>query len=212
MSGRETARGRTTADERLRRRGLRLAYFIIVWDLIEGAVAITAGRLAGSAALLGFGIDSGIEVFAGAITAWQLHGGGRRRAPALRLIAVSFLALAAYVTYDAGSDLLTGERPDASLVGIGLNVVALAVMIPVALLQQRTGRALGNEVLTAQSRETWISNYLSVSLLAGGRTPRSGGGGPIRWPPSPSREWPRTPARRPGARQVRSSAVLRAPG
>lgn len=126
MSGPETARGRTAADERLRRRGLRLAYFIIVWDLIEGAVAITAGRLAGSAALLGFGIDSGIEVFAGAITAWQLHGGGRRRAPALRLIAVSFLALAAYVTYDAGSDLLTGERPDASLVGIGLNVVAPA--------------------------------------------------------------------------------------
>ncbi|MFI7523935.1 cation transporter [Micromonospora globbae] len=155
-------------DGALRRRAQRLAWLIIVWDVIEGTVAVTAGLIAGSVALLGFGIDSTIEVFAAAVIVWQLRAGARaRQAPALRLIAGSFLALSAYVTYKSISDLIGGERPDESLVGIALNVVALAVMIPVAVAQRRTARALDNQALLAQSQETWVSNYLSVSLLLG---------------------------------------------
>lgn len=154
---------------KLRRRALALAWFILVWDVAEGVIAVTAGLAAGSIALVGFGIDSGIEVFAAAIVIWQLRGSdsrGRERL-ALQLIALSFFALAAYVGYESGRDLLLGERPDASPVGIGLNIVALLVMVPVAIVQRRTGRAMGNEVVVAQSSETWLSNFLSLSLLIG---------------------------------------------
>jgi divalent metal cation (Fe/Co/Zn/Cd) transporter len=152
----------------LRRRGLRYAYFIIVWDVIEGIVAVTAGLIANSIALLGFGIDSGIEVFAASVTVWQLRGGAQaRQRTALRLIALTFFALAAYVAYESISDLVSHAKPDPSIIGIVLNVIALIVMVPVAMIQRRTGLALDNEVLIAQSQETWISNYLSISLLVG---------------------------------------------
>ena len=154
---------------KLRRRALALAWFILVWDVAEGVIAVTAGLAAGSIALVGFGIDSGIEVFAAAVVIWQLRGAGSRGRErlALQLIALSFFVLAAYVGFESGRDLLLGERPDASPVGIGLNVVALLVMVPVAIVQRRTGRSMGNEVVVAQSSETWLSNFLSLSLLIG---------------------------------------------
>ncbi|WP_223883690.1 cation diffusion facilitator family transporter [Pseudarthrobacter sp. BIM B-2242] len=154
--------------DKLTRRGLRLAWFIVVWDLIEGAVAITAGLAAGSTALVGFGIDSAIEVFAASVVIWQLRAGTTSRLrPALRMIALTFYALAAYVVFEAARDLITQDKAGESLVGIMLNVAALIVMVPVALAQRRTGQALGNPVLVAQSTETWMSNYLSISVLAG---------------------------------------------
>ena len=156
------------SQEALRKRGLRLAWFIVIWDVLEGAVAITAGVIANSIALIGFGIDSAIEVFAASVVIWQLRReGDRRYTRALKLIAVTFFALAAYVAYESLSDLITQAKPDPSLIGIVLSIVATAVMVPVAILQKRTGKALGNEVLVAQSQETWLSNYLSVSLLVG---------------------------------------------
>ena len=155
-------------EEALRRRGLRLAWFIVVWDVVEGVVAVTAGLAAGSIALIGFGIDSSIEVFAASVVIWQLRGGAlARQRPALRLIAISFLVLAAYVAFESARDLITEDKAGESVVGIALNAVALVVMVPVAIAQRRTGKQLGNAVLVAQSRETWVSNYLSVSLLAG---------------------------------------------
>ena len=154
--------------ERLRRRGLRLAWFIVVWDIVEGVVAVAAGLAAGSIALVGFGIDSGIEVFAASVVIWQLRAGAQARMrTALRLIAISFFVLGAYVGFESIRDLVTADKAGESLVGIVLNAVALAVMVPVAIVQRRTGRALSNEVLVAQSSETWLSNYLSVSLLLG---------------------------------------------
>ncbi|MGW3353186.1 cation transporter [Nonomuraea rubra] len=157
-----------TGQARLVRRGLALAWLIVVWDVIEGAVAVTAGLASGSIALLGFGIDSAIEVFAASVVIWQLRGGAHaRQRPALKAIAVTFFLLAAYVTIEAVRDLVTAEQAGQSLVGIVLNIVALAAMVPVALAQGRTGRALGNPVLVAQSKETWISNYLSITVLAG---------------------------------------------
>lgn len=154
--------------ERLRRRGLRLAWFIVVWDVIEGAVAVTAGLAAGSIALIGFGIDSSIEVFAASVVIWQLRGGAHARTrTALRLIAITFFVLAAYVGFESVRDLIGQDKAAESIVGIVLNVVALTVMVPVAVAQRRTGAALGNPVLVAQAQETWVSNYLSVSLLVG---------------------------------------------
>ena len=158
----------STDTAALTRRGLRLAWLIVVWDLIEGAVAVTAGLAAGSIALLGFGIDSSIEVFAASVVIWQLRGGSvARQRPALKAIAATFFILAGYVSFEAVRDLVTADKAGESLIGIILNVVALAVMVPVALAQGRTGRALGNPVLVAQSKETWLSNYLSVTVLGG---------------------------------------------
>jgi divalent metal cation (Fe/Co/Zn/Cd) transporter len=156
----------TTTEGSLQKRGLRLAWFIVVWDVIEGAVAVTAGLIAGSIALIGFGLDSAIEVFAAIVVIGQLHG-RTSYTTALRLIATSFFALAIYVSVKSIIDLVTQSRAEESWIGIGLNIVALAVMVPVAIAQRHTGTALNNEVLVAQSKETWISNYLSISLLIG---------------------------------------------
>ena len=155
-------------EERLRRRGLRLAWFIV-------GVGPRRGRDRGGRRPRRrldradwIGIDSSIEVFAAAVVIWQLRGGPRaRQERALRLIAISFFVLAAYVAIESARDLITQDKASESIVGIVLNAVALAVMVPVAVAQRRTGKALRNEVLVAQSRETWLSNYLSISLLVG---------------------------------------------
>ena len=154
--------------EALRKKGIKLAWFIVGWDVIEGIVAVTAGLLAGSIALIGFGIDSAIEVFAALVVIWQLRkASDARYKTALRLIAISFFVLAAYVGNKSISDLIEHHEPDVSIIGIVLSIVATAVMIPVAIAQKRTGQALGNKVLIAQAKETWLSNYLSISLLVG---------------------------------------------
>lgn len=154
--------------EELQKRGLKLAWFIVGWDVVEGIVAVTAGLIAGSIALVGFGIDSAIEVFAAIVVIWHLRNASDERyKTALKLIATSFFVLAAYVGYKSISDLIGQHQPDVSIVGIILSIVATAVMVPVAIMQKRTGQALRNKVLIAQANETWLSNYLSISLLVG---------------------------------------------
>jgi len=147
---------------------MRLAWLIVIWDVIEGVVAIAAGLAAGSIALIGFGIDSGIEVFAASVVLRQLRDerSGRRRW-ALRAIAVTFWLLAAYIAVESVSQLAAGAEGGQSTVGIILNAVALAVMVPVAVAQLRTGRQLDNQVLVAQAKETWLSNALSINVLVG---------------------------------------------
>ncbi len=158
----------STEPDRLRRRALRLAWFIVAWDVVEGFVAVTAGVLANSIALIAFGIDSAIEVFAAGVVIWQLRKGpNENQARALRLLAATFVVLAVYITFEAVQGLLHGEAASASLMGIALNVVALIVMVPVAIAQRRVGDRLHNEVVLAQARETWISNALSLNVLAG---------------------------------------------
>ena len=147
---------------------MRLAWLIVVWDVIEGAVAVTAGLAAGSIALVGFGIDSSIEVFAALVVLWELRGGSSaRRRPALRALAVTFVLLAVYVAVEAIGALASGADAESSGIGIILNVLALAVMVPVAVVQWRTGQELDNDVLVAQAKETWLSNALSVNVLIG---------------------------------------------
>jgi divalent metal cation (Fe/Co/Zn/Cd) transporter len=150
------------------RRGLLLEYLTIAWSVLSAAVATVAGIAAGSIALVGFGLDSVIEVFAGAVVVWQLQGtmGGRDR-PALRLIGAAFLLLAAYVLVQALRSLLTQSRPEDSVAGIALTAGALIVMALLGTAKRRTGSKLGNPVLLTEARVTLIDAGLAATLLAG---------------------------------------------
>jgi divalent metal cation (Fe/Co/Zn/Cd) transporter len=157
-----------TDRRRLARRAALLAWFTIGWNTIEGIVAVGAGIAAGSIALVGFGLDSGVEVFAGAVVVWQLRGLSEdKEQRALRLIAVSFFALAAYTIAEASRDLLDGDHAATSLVGVVLAAVSLLVMPALAVAKRRTGRQLGNTVVVADSTETALCSYLSAILLGG---------------------------------------------
>lgn len=152
----------------LLRRGRWLEYLTIAWNAIEGLIAVGSGVVAGSVALVGFGFDSFIEVFAATVVLWHLRGVSEEREQrALRLIAVSFFALAVYIVIASGRELLTEARPAESMVGIVLAAVSLAVMPALAILKRRTGRQLVNAALIADSAETLLCSYLSATLLAG---------------------------------------------
>jgi divalent metal cation (Fe/Co/Zn/Cd) transporter len=163
-----TAIATAAARRALERRARLLAWLTIAWNTVEGIIALGAGAAAGSLALVGFGLDSGIEVFAGIVVLWQLRGAPEERErQALRLIALSFFFLGAYVVAEAVRDLVAGRQAGESLVGIVLAVVSLAVMPALAFAKRRTGRRLGNRVVVADSTETALCSYLSAILLAG---------------------------------------------
>jgi divalent metal cation (Fe/Co/Zn/Cd) transporter len=141
----------------------------ITYNLVEAVVALTAGTLASSTALIGFGLDSVIEVSSAVAVAWQFSGTDhqRRERTALRIIAVSFYALAAYVTVESVRALLGVDRADHSTVGIVLAAVSLAVMPGRSAAQRRTGRELGSASAVADSKQTLLCTYLSAVLLVG---------------------------------------------
>ena len=152
---------------RLRRRGFTLEYATMAWMVAEAAVAITAGVLASSIALTGFGLDSVIEFFAAIIVVWQLRGEGEEReTPAVRLIAATFFALAAYLTAESIHDLVTRARPGESIPGLAITAAALIVMPALAIAKRRTGQALGNRTLITESAETAFCAYTSAATLA----------------------------------------------
>ena len=154
---------------RLGRRAQLLAAASVSYNLVEAVIAISAGLVAGSVALVGFGLDSVVEVSSGLIILWQF----RHRMPesrermALRLMAISFFALAAYVAVESGRALVGGHAPDPSPVGIGLAVASLAVMPFLSWAQRRTGKALGSNAVVADSTQTLLCTYLSAVLLLG---------------------------------------------
>ena len=136
----------------------------------EAAVAMTAGILASSIALTGFGLDSVIEFFAAAIVIWQLRGeiaGQERETRAVRLIGVTFFALAAYLAVQSTRDLVTGAQPRTSGPGLAVAAAALLVMPGLALAKRRTGQALGNRTLIADSAETAFCAATSAATLLG---------------------------------------------
>lgn len=141
----------------------------IAYNVVEAVVAITAGRIASSAALVGFGLDSVVEVLSAAAVAWQFAAPDpqRRERVALRLVAFSFFGLAAFVTVDAARTLLGAAEPDHSTVGIVLAAVSLAVMPFLSWFERRTGRELGSASAVADSKQTLICSYLSAVLLVG---------------------------------------------
>jgi divalent metal cation (Fe/Co/Zn/Cd) transporter len=157
---------RTASD--LRRRGLRLEYATIAYNAVEAVVAVWSGIAAGSIALVGFGLDSVIEVFAASVVVWEFQGVSEDRTRrALRFIAISFFVLAAYVTVEAVRDLLVGAEPAESLPGIVLAGASLLVMPALAIAKRRTGRELGSMTLLADATETLLCSYLSAILLVG---------------------------------------------
>jgi len=160
----------------LHRRALWLEYFTVGWNVIEGVVAIGAGIIAGSVALIGFGVDSSIEVISALGLLWRLRkagpeatvaeeSGAERRA--LYVVAATFLLLAAYITFEAVSSLIGREEPNRSTVGLVLSVLSLVIMPALAWWKQRTGREMGSRALVADAAETWVCSYLSLALLAG---------------------------------------------
>ena len=159
-------------DERrltLNRRVRLLVAVTITYNVIEGAIAITAGAVAGSTALVGFGLDSMIEVSSAAIVTWQFSAVDpeTRERTALRVIAFSFVALAAYVTAESVRALIEGHEPDASTVGIVLAAVSLLIMPSLSYVQRRTGRELGSASAVADSKQTLLCTYMSAVLLVG---------------------------------------------
>lgn len=150
------------------RRGRRLEYLTIAWNSAEAAVALVAGLLAGSIALIGFGLDSVIEVSSGAIVLWRLIADNERSERlALKMVGVSFLALAAYVAFDSIKALWLRETPERSLPGIVLAVLSLIVMPLLARAKRRVAAGIGSRALHADSRQTDLCAYLSVILLGG---------------------------------------------
>lgn len=154
---------------RLGRRARLLAGASVAYNAVEAVIALAAGVAAGSVALIGFGLDSLVEVSSGVIILWQF--GHRlpqsREQQAVRLIALSFYALAAYVAVNAVRTLLSGAEAQASPVGIGLAAVSLSVMPFLSLAQRRTGRALHSSAVVADSTQTLLCSYLSAVLLGG---------------------------------------------
>jgi divalent metal cation (Fe/Co/Zn/Cd) transporter len=153
---------------RLHRRALALAYLSMGWMVIEAAVAVTAGILAASIALVGFGLDSVIEFCSAVIVAWQLHGQGEERETrAVRLIGVTFFALAAYLAAESIRDLTGQARPGHSLPGIAVTAAALIVMPLLAVAKRRTGQAMNNRAIIADSAETAFCAFISATALLG---------------------------------------------
>jgi hypothetical protein len=166
-----TAPGPVTEARRslLERRVRWVVAVTITYNVVEAVIAISAGTVAGSAALVGFGLDSIVEVLSAAAVAWQFSAPDpeTRERVALRVVALSFFGLALFVSVDSVRSLLGGSDPDHSTVGIVLAAVSLAVMPFLSWFERRTGRELGSATAVADSQQTLLCTYLSAVLLVG---------------------------------------------
>lgn len=153
--------------EKQHRLGRLLAYLTIGWNSLEAIIAVGAGIVAGSIALVGFGFDSVIEVSSGAIILWRLASGEHREKLALKLVGFSFLALTVYIAFDAVKSLWLREPPEATYVGIGIAALSLVVMPILARAKRKVAANLDSRAMHADSRQTDLCAYLSAILLGG---------------------------------------------
>jgi divalent metal cation (Fe/Co/Zn/Cd) transporter len=174
MIGLRVAMTTTTIDRpELIRRGKLLEYATVAYNLLEGVIAVGAGVVAGSIALVGFGFDSGIEVISGLTLLWRLHSDAdeknreRIEQRALMIVGWSFLLLGAWVTFDAGKSLIRREAPDESAIGIALAAVSLVVMPLLVRAKRRVANAISSSALHADATQTALCTWLSAILLAG---------------------------------------------
>lgn len=155
------------------RRGRRLEYFTIAWNTIEGLVAVVTGVIAGSISLVGFGIDSFIEVTSGAVLLWRMSVDAREserernERRALRIVGFCFLVLAVYIAFESGSDLWFKRAPEHSIPGIILACVSLVVMPLLSRSKRKVGHALKSVAMHADAKQTQFCTYLSAILLVG---------------------------------------------
>jgi len=159
--------------EHLTRRGLRLAQFTVAYNVVEGAVAITVGLMAGLVSVVGVGIDTGIESIAAVLVSLRLsarlrdgHVDEVKERRALKLVAGTFFLLAAYVTFEGIRSLITGETPDSSPLAVGLLIASVIVMPVLAAMKRRVGLRLSDNLILADAAETKICVLLSLSTLA----------------------------------------------
>ena len=163
----------TLDRQQIAERGKRLEYFTIAWNSLEGVVAVIAGAFAGSISLVGFGIDSFIEVVSGVALLWRMsvdadvHGRESNERLALRIVGACFIALAVYIGYESISNLIHRKVPESSLAGIILAVVALVVMPLLSRAKKRVGIQLGSGAMKADAKQATFCTYLSAILLAG---------------------------------------------
>lgn len=153
----------------LRRRAQALAAASVAYNVVEAVIAISAGLVAGSVALVGFGLDSTVEISSGLIILWQFRHAmpETRERQALRLMALSFFALAVLVTFESVRALTSGRDPDPSTVGMVLASMSLVIMPLLSRAQRRTGRALGSNAVVSDGTQTLLCTYLSAVLLIG---------------------------------------------
>ena len=155
------------------RHGRSLEYFTIAWILLEGLVAVVAGAIAGSISLVGFGIDSFIEVTSGSVLLWRMSVDAEvqdrelNEKRSLRIVGVCFLLLAAYIAYESALDLWSQRAPEHSIPGIVLACVSLVVMPLLSRAKRKVGRALRSAAMHADAKQTEFCTYLSAILLAG---------------------------------------------
>ena len=154
-------------------RGERLEYFTILWNSIEGLISVAAGIGASSVALVGFGLDSFIEVASGSALLWRMkadrNAAERERAEriSLRIVGFCFLTLAAYIAFDSIHSILQRHGPERSILGIAIGIASLLVMPLLAGAKRRVGTAIGSAAMIADSQQTQFCAYLSVILVAG---------------------------------------------
>jgi divalent metal cation (Fe/Co/Zn/Cd) transporter len=154
-------------------RGRRLEYFTVTWNTFEGLIAVVAGVIAGSISLVGFGIDSFIEVISGSVLLWRMsvdsdvHRRESNEKRALRIVGTCFLLLAAYITYDSTSELWSKRAPEHSVAGIILACASLVVMPLLSRAKRKVGRSLNSAAMHADAKQTEFCTYLSAILLAG---------------------------------------------
>jgi divalent metal cation (Fe/Co/Zn/Cd) transporter len=155
------------------RHGRRLEYFTIGWNTLEGLVAVIAGAVAGSVSLIGFGIDSFIEVTSGSALLWRMsvdadvYRRERNERRALQIVGLCFLCLAAYIACESATDLWSQRAPEHSIPGIVLACVSLVVMPLLSRAKRRVGHSLGSGAMHADAKQTEFCTYLSAVLLAG---------------------------------------------
>jgi divalent metal cation (Fe/Co/Zn/Cd) transporter len=155
------------------RRGRRLEYFTIAWNSIEGLVAVVIGLIAGSISLVGFGLDSFIEVTSGSALLWRMSVDAdaqrreRNEKRALRIVGLCFLLLAVYIAYESSMDLVSRRAPKHSLPGIILACVSLIVMPLLSRAKRNVGRAMSSAAMHADAKQTEFCAYLSAILLGG---------------------------------------------
>ena len=157
----------------LARRGRRLEYFTIAWNSLEGLIAVAAGIIAGSVSLIGFGVDSFIEVTSGAALLWRMSVDAeedrreRIEKVTLRVVGICFLALAAYVGFEGVTNLLEKKAPEHSLAGIIIACASLVVMPLLSRAKRRVGAQLKSAAMNADAKQSEFCTYLAAILLGG---------------------------------------------
>ena len=154
-------------------RGRRLEHFTIAWNTLEGLIAIVAGAIAGSISLMGFGLDSFVEVTSGSVLLWRMSVDAdvrhrrRNEQRALSLVGACFLLLAVFIAYESIAELVSKRAPERSVAGIVLACVSVVVMPILSKAKKKVGRALGSAAMHADAKQTEFCTYLSAILLAG---------------------------------------------